>query len=269
MIKDVNSNFISRFFDKTLLDKISNIPSVLISFSGGVDSSVVLSVFSKLIPVENICAATFDSFLNFSGERKRGAQMCRDLGIKQVFLEGPELGDERVMTNQKNRCAVCKELRVLKLLELKEKMGFEVVADGTNGDDLKDSTRLGNEILARYPIFSPLAEGELTKRQVRLLARELEISWWNESATACLATRFPIGNRLDPERAIAVGDAELALKRAGLRVRLRAIDNAVCLELEDQNTPVDRKTIKEILDPFGFDRIMVDIDGYKTGRSWP
>lgn len=272
MIKDMNVNFISRFFDKSLLDKISDISSILVSFSGGVDSSVVLTLFSKLIPVENICAVTFDSFLNFSGERDRGAQMCCNLGVKQVFVKGPELHDERVMTNQDNRCAVCKELRILKLLELKENMGFELVSDGTNGDDLKDSTRLGNEILARYPVFSPLAEAALTKTQVRLVAKEFEIPWWNESATACLATRFPKGYRLDPERSVAVGDAELALKRAGFKVRLRSINNAVCLELEGQNSAfieIDRDAIKKILDPFGFDRIMVDIDGYKTGRSWP
>lgn len=260
------------FFPFEVADRLLKLSSVLVSFSGGVDSSAILALLAGIMPDGTVHSVLFDSFLHPEREKGRAVSLCRDLGVDLRVIPGPELSDDRVMGNLEGRCAFCKELRICEILRLKEEMGIEAIVDGTNHDDLQDPTRLGNSVLNRYPVFSPLAEAGLSKRRVRELAKALDIPWWNETATACMATRFPLGTALRADEAKRAFDAEECLKELGLEVRVRVWNDSICLELfpyRDETMVAFREPIVKGLKSLGFRRIMVDLEGYSTGRTWP
>lgn len=269
-MRTVGLDVLSRYFPEDLLVRISRIDSVGVSFSGGVDSSVVLVAMASILGSSRVTAYTFRSVLHMEEELKRGADLCSRLGIKHIIAPGPEQQDDRVMENHHDRCAVCKRLRLELLIST---MGESVAVDGTNYDDLEDGTRLGNRVIAELGIFSPLAEARLRKPSVREMAKEMDLPWWNEAATACLATRFPRDQRLDDREMFRVAKAEQALKDNGFNVRLRALKGGVvCLEFPPEKGDkmiVPSRVLLEILKPFDFHRVMVDLEGYKVGRIWP
>ncbi|SMG46098.1 adenine nucleotide alpha-hydrolase family protein [Dethiosulfovibrio salsuginis] len=270
MIK-VAENLVSAYFPPDIISKISRCKSVAVSFSGGVDSSVVLISMISILGASKVRAYTFRSSLHLKQELERGMELCSDLGVRQIVIPGPEQEDIRVMENHLDRCAVCKRLRLEHLIGV---CGDDsVLVDGTNYDDLKDPTRLGNRVISELGIFSPLAEAKMTKAMVREMAKKQGLPWWNESATACLATRFPRGERLDSFEMDRVAWAEIALKDNGFDVRLRALKGGViCMEFPPQKEEIltlPSGALLEILKPFGFHRIMVDLEGYKVGRIWP
>ncbi len=270
MIK-VDSEILSDYFSQELSSRISRMGSVAVSFSGGVDSSVVLVAMVSLLGKSSVTAYTFHSVLHVKDEIVRGSDLCSELGVEQIILDGPEQGDPVVMENHHNRCEICKRLR-LKLLCSVCPSSLRLV-DGTNWDDVQDPTRLGNRAISEFDIFSPLAKARLTKSSVREMARDMGIPWWNEPATACLATRFPKNEALDPFEMFRVAEAEGALKEAGFNVRLRALKGGVvCLEFPPDESDViliQRRALLQILSPYGFHRTMVDLEGYRTGRVWP
>lgn len=262
---------ILEWFPKSTANRILNLKRVLLSLSGGVDSSVMLALLAGVVPKSGMNALIFRSFLQYPGELDRAAELCRELKVPVAIVEGPELSDERVLNNDARRCEYCKSARVL-LLDKKAAELDAVIVDGTNADDIKDVTRLGNRVLERCRnVFSPFADGGIVKTRIREIGAALALPWAYEPATACLATRFPQNYTLNAEQCLRGARAEAALKAAGFNVRLRICGNSVCLELPPDNSDVvslPRTTIKNILSPFAFDRIMVDLDGYKTGRKW-
>ncbi len=270
MIK-ADPEILYKYFSQELLSRISRMGSVAVSFSGGVDSSVVLVAMVSLLGKSSVIAYTFNSVLHVKDEIVRGSDLCSELGVEQITLEGPEQADPVVMNNHYNRCEICKRLR-LKLLRSVCPSSHTLI-DGTNWDDVKDPTRLGNRVISELGIFSPLAEARLAKSSVREMARDMGIPWWNEPATACLATRFPRDEALDPFEMSRVAEAEGALKEAGFNVRLRALNGGVvCLEFSPDELDVmliQRMALLQILSPYGFHRAMVDLEGYRTGRVWP
>ncbi|PIE54555.1 MAG: potassium ABC transporter ATPase [Dethiosulfovibrio peptidovorans] len=271
-MKPGNKTILRQFFPESIASQILELSSATVSLSGGVDSSAVLALLAGVMPQGSLRAVIFDSFLHPQEERERAEILSRALDVPYILITGPEMSAPLVVSNHEDRCAICKELRIQALIHFCETEGIATLVDGTNADDLRDPTRAGNRVLARYPVFSPLALAGLSKAGVRALARELEIPWWNSSATACLATRFPVGSELDPQEAQKVGNAERDLQNAGFDVRLRAWAGAVCLEFPPEigeTQIVPRGRILEILSPYDFHRIMVDLEGYRTGRVWP
>lgn len=262
---------LSRYFSPDLLSKISRLNSVALSFSGGVDSSAVLVAMVSTLGPSKVTAYTFSSVLHVKDEMIRGTDLCSKLGVKQIVIQGPEQEDPRVMENHQDRCGICKRLRLELLRSICPPEA--VLTDGTNGDDLMDRTRLGNKVILEFGIFSPLAEAGLSKKDVREMSKEMGIEWWNEPATACLATRFSRNQRLDPSEMAKVAGAERALRDVGFNVRIRALkEGAICLEFPPEQgeiITVPRKTLLDALEPYDFHRVMVDLEGYQVGRPWP
>lgn len=268
---NVGVEVLSGYFSPEFSSRISLIDSVAVSFSGGVDSSAVLVGMVSLLGRSRVMAYTFRSVLHIKEEIIRGSELCSDLGVEQIILDGPEQKDPAVMENRHNRCEVCKRLRLDLLRSVCP--SSHALVDGTNWDDVRDPSRLGNKVISELGIFSPLAEARLTKNSVRDMARDMGIPWWNEPATACLATRFPKDENLDSIEMSRVAEAEGALKGAGFNVRLRALKGGVvCLEFPPDESDVmllQRRALLQALSPYGFHRTMVDIEGYRTGRAWP
>lgn len=257
-------------FGEELTSQLEALTGVYVSLSGGVDSSAVLALMAGLLPPDRLQALHFSSFLHPAREGRRAAELCRALGLTLTELQGPELEQEGVMTNHPHRCALCKGTRLQHVEGLVRQKGWTIV-DGTNATDKKDPTRLGNQVLAGCDfLISPFALAGLEKEDVRQLAQRLGIDWAQERATACMATRFPRGVRLTEEECRRVACAEEALEKAGISVRLRVFGEAVCLEF---TPPFDfgalpLAQVREILKAQGYKRIMVDLDGYQTGREW-
>lgn len=263
-------DLVDEFFPAGFKERFSSLKRAVVSLSGGVDSSCVLALLAGLMPEGSLWAVNFRSFFHFPDEQERCVKMCSDFGVPLLLLPGPELTSDEVRQNVPRRCALCKSLRLERLQAEAQELGA-VIVDGTNADDLKDKTRLGNEALARCTnLFSPLAEGGLTKARVRELSRRLEIPWADEPATACLATRFPRETALDPAECRRAGKAERALAAQGIRARLRAYRSTVCVELYP---PIDwghfrPDVILKTLRAAGYTRVTVDLEGYQTGRGW-
>ena len=270
-MKAASPSLIQSYFPAPAAEKILNLKSVLVSLSGGVDSSVILALLAGVMPQGGLRALIFKSFLHYGNERERALEMCRLFRVAVQVVEGPEQRDEGCMWNVPDRCARCKTLRV-RILEREAQRLNAVVVDGTNADDVKDPTRLGNKVLAQCKnLFSPFAEGGLTKEQVRKLGAELEIPWAYEPATACLATRFPSGYPLTRGECQRAAAAETALRDAGFKVRVRIYGDTICLESLERDCGVlsaGRDKILPLLKGLGFERVMADLEGYKSGRSW-
>jgi len=257
---------------EALRRELPGISSCTIAFSGGTDSSLLVALMARILPPTEIHAVTFRSWLHFEREMERTVTFCSDLGVNHDFIEGPEMKIRGVIYNMPERCALCKEARVKALLKYSFDHGTEVVMDGSNADDLKDPTRLGTRILAKYPqVLSPLARAGITKKHVREIARILGIPWWNESATACLATRFPENTKLEIKELQKTAEMENSLRDLGLdTVRIRNEEGSLRIEVPDELMEKAlrmRKEILSVLSSRGCKKVSLDLQGYRTVKD--
>jgi len=257
---------------EALKRELSGISSCTVSFSGGTDSSLLVALMARILSPAEIHAVTFRSWLHFEKEMERAVTFCSDLGINHDFIEGPELKIRNVIYNRPERCALCKEARVKTLLKYSFDHGTEAVMEGSNADDFKDPTRPGTSILAKYPqVLSPLARAGITKKQVRELAGILEIPWWNESATACLATRFPENTKLEIKELQKTAEMENSLRDLGLdTVRIRNEEGNLRIEVPEELMEKAlrmRKEILSVLSSGSCKKVSLDLHGYKTVKD--
>jgi uncharacterized protein len=268
-----NGPDLNRWLPSGVIGTIRDTSSCAVSFSGGVDSSAVLAIAARIMGPERIHAVTFSSWFHPERELERAKTFAEGLGVTHTVLPGPELKLPEVIRNHPERCAHCKKARIDRLMEYIEDHSLERIFEGSNADDLKDPTRLGTRILKDLDRgYSPLAEAGLTKRAVRELARALDIPWWNESATACLATRFPLCEELAEEKLKTVGELEEDIRAQGFpQVRLRVFRDLACLEIPEEQMDMalaKRQFLVSLIRKEGFSRVVLDLDGYSSGRKW-
>jgi len=260
--------------DKKVLDHLGNLPSCLISFSGGLDSSLVTMLAREFLAKGSILAVTFDSWLNPPEEIAEAVRFCKKLEIEHMIRPAPELEEKKVLNNDPSRCGVCKECRIRDLILVAQSRNIPVILDGTNADDRKDSTRLGNLVLEKYSsfLYSPLAEGGMGKGDILSLAAEIDLPWSGRPSTACLATRFPWNYEICEEEAKKINEAEKELLTLGLsKIRVRVFSNMASIEVlpsEMELAFLKREEMITVLREMGFERINLDLDGYRTGRGW-
>ncbi|MDD2379783.1 MAG: asparagine synthase-related protein [Aminobacterium colombiense] len=273
LVGELSYTILKKYLPDAVIKKLKQSRRCVVSFSGGIDSAVVVAIMASLMAPEDVHAAMFRSFLHFPEEMERGGLFCHSLGVTLHPLPGPELDVDEVMNNSSERCRFCKKARGRELLEFAKGIEADLVLEGSNADDLKDATRLGTKVLKEMPqIYSPLAEGGLSKDKVRTLAKELDISWWDEQATACLATRFPEGHPLAAAECSRVARAEWALRKAGFsQVRIKVLGAIACLQVPQtlmEQALMRREEILEIGMKEGFHHLMLDLQGYEWGRKW-
>lgn len=253
----------------TLARQVRRHATLLVAFSGGVDSAVVAVVARRLLGRRRMLAALAVSPSLSRVQHDLVGHIARTFDLPLREVQTDEVADPGYAANTPGRCYFCKRKLWTSLTDLAHRWGLSAVADGTNADDVSDH-RPGARAAQEYAVVSPLLEAGMTKDDVRELARALGLPNWHAPASPCLASRIRYGIEVTPARLLQVERAEAVLRGAGiagdLRVRHRG-DEARIEVAPDQFSLVRsrRDAVVRGLRAAGFRRITLDLAGYRRG----
>ncbi len=242
--------------------------SVVIGYSGGVDSTLLLAKALEVLGGDNVLAVTAATPTYEPGEVDEAERLADALGADHVRILSSELEDEGFLANPPERCYYCKTDLYGDLKRLAAERGIATVIDGSQADDA-DDWRPGLRALDEQGIASPLKEAGFTKADVRALSRRLGLPTADKPANACLASRFPYGTEITVSELEKVGKAERVLKEAGFDVvRVRHHGEVARIEVP----PADRERLLDAADgivpalkELGYVWVSMDLAGYRSG----
>lgn len=253
-----------------LEDIIRNLGSVLIAFSGGVDSTFLLKVCLDVLGKDKVLAVTARSSTYPARELEEAKALALKLGARHEIIESEELAVPGFSENPPERCYYCKKELFGKLVRMARERGFNFVVDGSNADDTGDF-RPGMKAKDELGVVSPLKEAGLTKAEIRNFSREMGLPTWDKPSFACLASRFPYGEKITAEKLDRVGKAEELLDALGFtQYRVRSHGDLARIEvLPDEidkffDSSLREKVTKEFK-KLGFVYVSLDLTGYRTG----
>jgi uncharacterized protein len=244
--------------------------SVLVAFSGGVDSTFLLKVAHDTLGVDAVCAVTATSPTYPESELVEAKRLAAMIGARQLMVESNELEILGYSANPKDRCYHCKSELFRLLTDKACQLGLAFVADGSNTDDLGDY-RPGRLAACELRVRSPLLEADLSKGEIRQLSRDLALPTWAKQPYACLASRFPYGTEITRERLSQVEKCEEFLKGEGFTVyRVRFHLESARIELSQEEfarmlEPAMRGAVLEFFRAAGFTYVSLDLQGYRSG----
>ena len=252
----------------SLQAQLRDMERVVVAFSGGTDSSLLLYYAARALSTENVCAVTLSVPYTPAEELEMAAELARQLQVRHQVLELPF--PEELRQNPADRCYLCKKYLFASLLAWASDCGAGVVLDGTNFDDLSEH-RPGQRALQELGIISPLQKCGLVKSEIRLAARQAGLANWNKPANSCLLTRIPHGHTIDEQELRRINQAESLLHAAGFAtVRVRSYGALVRVEVpRDQLAKLVSESMRHKLDEqirqLGYRHVTVDLAGYQTG----
>lgn len=243
--------------------------SVLVAYSGGVDSTLLMKVAHDVLGKRAV-GALAHSELYPEEEIQTARELAAELGIRLIELHTNEMENPSFTQNNPHRCYHCKLELFQKLKEIAAREGLAWVAHGANADDSHDY-RPGHQAAKQLGIRAPLSEANLTKEEIRAISKSLGLPNWNKPSFACLASRIPYGTPISIESLARTCKAERFLKELGFgQVRVRNHGTIARIEIDSEEFPRFleagiRKTVAEQLKKLGFLYVTVDIEGYRTG----
>ncbi|HUT69532.1 MAG TPA: ATP-dependent sacrificial sulfur transferase LarE [Desulfatiglandales bacterium] len=254
---------------QNLEDILLDMESVLIAFSGGVDSTLLLRV-AKDVLGNKVLAVTASSTVYPSEEIEQAKALAHNLKARHEIIETRELTNPKFVSNPKDRCYWCKKELFAELTSIAKENNLKYVVDGSNFDDL-DDFRPGMEAARELGVRSPLQEAMLTKPDIRSMSKRMGLPTWSKPSFACLASRLPYGTRITRENLITIDKAERFLKDLGFtHVRVRHHDTIARIEVPKKDIPrlLSDKPSSKIVSYFktlGYSYVTVDLEGYRTG----
>jgi uncharacterized protein len=247
---------------------------VVIAFSGGVDSSVVAALAHDALG-EDAVACTAKSETLPAEELVDANRVAEEIGIRHEIVEFSELASDEFVANDGDRCYHCRSMRLSAMFDRARELGIDVVCDGTNASDPGDGHRPGLRAVEELDAYSPLLEHDITKPQVREIAREYDLSVADKPSMACLSSRIPTGLEVTEAKLSRVEKAERLLRTWGFeQFRVRDHDGLARIEvgadeLADALDPEFVRAAREHIADVGFDHVTLDLHGYRTGSVSP
>ncbi len=249
--------------------RINQLRRAVIAFSGGVDSSVVLKIAVEELG-ENALAITASSPAMPGSELEEAKSIASLIGAKHEIIFTQEMNDPNYANNPINRCYFCKTELYSDLRKIAADRGFDFILDGANANDAYDF-RPGMKAASEHKVISPLREAGITKDDVRIIARQLDLPNWNKPSSPCLSSRFPYGTKITPDGLRKVEKAEQFIRNLGVQgnLRVRYLEKLARIEVDRGEFAILTENCDELTSYFnhlGFEFVELDLRGFKSGR---